>query len=258
MDYIGIAQNLKAALAQYSKPAQDKTGIDEAEVVAVMLEKYEILLDEPGLTLHGKAQSDLLRYIEERILPELQVIYTTHSPFMVPAQRLEDVLVVEDVVDYRDHVVPSSKARRYPPTFFRLTRIRFSLCRPTSATKSLSPYLFGQNCLLVEGPSDVVYLQVVSRALQARGRTGLDERWTNWPTGGLDKAWSFSSLFRGNNLNIAVLCDYGKGDKSKVERLRQSQILKSERVLTAADFTEKPESDVEDLFDSTFHCTLVN
>ncbi|TQV61883.1 MAG: type I restriction endonuclease subunit R [Halothiobacillaceae bacterium] len=45
VDYIGIAQNLKAALAQYSKNDQDKTGIDEARAVAVMLEKYEIVRD---------------------------------------------------------------------------------------------------------------------------------------------------------------------------------------------------------------------
>jgi len=43
VDYIGIAQNLKNALLQYSKPDQDKTGIDEA--VAVMLEKYEVVRD---------------------------------------------------------------------------------------------------------------------------------------------------------------------------------------------------------------------
>lgn len=43
VDYIGIAQNLKSALAQYSRPDQDKTGIDEAEAVAVLLEKYEIV-----------------------------------------------------------------------------------------------------------------------------------------------------------------------------------------------------------------------
>ncbi len=43
VDYIGIAQNLKSALAQYTKPDQDKTGIDEAEAVAVLLEKYEIV-----------------------------------------------------------------------------------------------------------------------------------------------------------------------------------------------------------------------
>ncbi|MGL6215302.1 type I restriction endonuclease subunit R [Billgrantia desiderata] len=45
VDYIGIAQNLKNALSQYSKPDQDKTGIDEAEAVAVLLEKYEIVRD---------------------------------------------------------------------------------------------------------------------------------------------------------------------------------------------------------------------
>ena len=43
VDYIGIAQNLKNALGDYSKPDQDKTGIDEDEAVAVLLEKYEIV-----------------------------------------------------------------------------------------------------------------------------------------------------------------------------------------------------------------------
>ncbi|WP_443700767.1 type I restriction endonuclease subunit R [Pseudomonas sp.] len=45
VDYIGIAQNLKSALAQYSKPDQDKTGINEAEAIAVMQEKYEVVRD---------------------------------------------------------------------------------------------------------------------------------------------------------------------------------------------------------------------
>ena len=43
VDYIGIAQNLKSALSQYSRDDQKHTGIDEAEAVAVMLEKYEIV-----------------------------------------------------------------------------------------------------------------------------------------------------------------------------------------------------------------------
>ncbi|MBB4267975.1 type I restriction endonuclease subunit R [Roseospira visakhapatnamensis] len=43
VDYIGIAQNLKNALGQYSRPDQDLTGIDEAEAVAVMMEKYDIV-----------------------------------------------------------------------------------------------------------------------------------------------------------------------------------------------------------------------
>lgn len=43
VDYIGLAQNLKSALSQYSKSDQEQAGIDEAEAVAVMMEKYEIV-----------------------------------------------------------------------------------------------------------------------------------------------------------------------------------------------------------------------
>ena len=43
VDYIGIAQNLKNALGQYSGQDQSQTGIDEAEAIRVMLERYEIV-----------------------------------------------------------------------------------------------------------------------------------------------------------------------------------------------------------------------
>jgi type I restriction enzyme R subunit len=45
VDYIGIAQNLKSALAQYSPRDREQTGIDEAEAVAVLLEKLEVVRD---------------------------------------------------------------------------------------------------------------------------------------------------------------------------------------------------------------------
>lgn len=43
VDYIGIAQNLKSALGDYTEGDRDKTGIDEAEAIAVMLERYEVV-----------------------------------------------------------------------------------------------------------------------------------------------------------------------------------------------------------------------
>lgn len=43
VDYIGIAQNLKNALGQYSPADRENTGIDEAEAVAVMQEKYDVV-----------------------------------------------------------------------------------------------------------------------------------------------------------------------------------------------------------------------
>jgi type I restriction enzyme R subunit len=45
VDYIGIAQNLKSALQQYSKNDQENIGVDEAQAIAVMMEKYEVVCD---------------------------------------------------------------------------------------------------------------------------------------------------------------------------------------------------------------------
>lgn len=41
VDYIGIAQNLRSALSQYTESDQQKTGVDEATAVAVMMERCE-------------------------------------------------------------------------------------------------------------------------------------------------------------------------------------------------------------------------
>jgi len=62
-------------------------------------ENLIILLDDPALSLHARAQADLLRYINEKLKPNYQVIYTTHSPFMVDAENLLRTRTVEDVVE---------------------------------------------------------------------------------------------------------------------------------------------------------------
>ncbi|OUI80281.1 type I restriction endonuclease subunit R [Acetobacter tropicalis] len=45
VDYIGVAQNLRSALEQYTDSDRDKTGIDEAAAVAAMIERYEAIRD---------------------------------------------------------------------------------------------------------------------------------------------------------------------------------------------------------------------
>lgn len=54
-----------------------------------------LLLDEPGHSLHGAAQGDLLRFIDRRLASHHQVIYTTHSPFMIPPAGASAVRAVE-------------------------------------------------------------------------------------------------------------------------------------------------------------------
>jgi len=217
-----------------------------------------ILLDEPGLTLHGKAQSDLLHYIEKRLLPEHQVIYSTHSPFMVPSDRLSDVLIVEDVVK-RDNrgraLVEGTKVRDDVLLVDKDTLFPLQGALGYEITQSL---FVGKNTLLVEGPSDILYLQALSMAVQQRGGLGLDPQWTMCPSGGIDKIAPFAALFGANKLNIAALCDVANGDKAKVERLRKSNVLRAGHVLTMAEFTGLDESDVEDLFPPAKYAELLN
>lgn len=217
-----------------------------------------LLLDEPGLTLHGKAQADLLRYIQERLLPSHQVIYSTHSPFMVPAERLADVRVVEDVIERDERGRPIVHGTKVSADVLSVDKDTLFPLQGHLGYEITQSLFIGKNTLLVEGPSDILYLQALSQALKNRKRTGLDPRWTICPSGGVDKIWSFASLFGGNKLNIAVLCDYGHGDRGKVERLKQTQILKTGQVWTVADFTGKAESDVEDLFHPEIYLSLVN
>lgn len=185
-----------------------------------------ILLDEPGLTLHGKAQADLLRYIEERLLPEHQVIFTTHSRFMVPSGKIDCVRIVEDVVRHegRKTTVFGTKVSSDVLSVDQDTLFPLQGALGYEITQSL---FIAPNTLLVEGPSDILYLQAFSTALKSRKREGLDPRWVVCPSGGIDKISPFVSLFGGNSLNIAVLCDLAVGDKGKLERLKNSQILRA-------------------------------
>ena len=217
-----------------------------------------ILLDEPGLTLHGKAQGDLLRYIVERLLPDHQVIFTTHSPFMVPMDRLADVRIVEDVVIEKSGKRPEVKGTKVRSDVLEVNDDTLFPLQGALGYEVTQSLFIGANTWLVEGPSDILYLQVVSQALTKRRRVGLDPKWTLCPSGGIDRIAPFVRLFGGNRINVAVLSDIANGDKTKIENLKKAEILKAGHFYTCADFTNQAESDVEDLFDADLFVEMLN
>ena len=216
-----------------------------------------LLLDEPGLSLHGKAQNDLLRFIDDKLAPSHQVIYSTHSPFMVPADKLQCVRIVEDKVDLKKtpRISYGTKVSRDVLKVDADTLFPLQGALGYEATQSL---FVGEHTLLVEGPSDILYLQVFSNELKARNRTALDSRWTLCPSGGIDRIMPFVSLFAGKKLHIAVLSDEARGDKGKVEKIRRSDILQAGHFYTVADFIDPEEGDIEDIFDREIYTEIVN
>ena len=217
-----------------------------------------LLLDEPGLTLHGKAQDDLLRYFKEKLAPKHQVIYSTHSPFMVPADDLPSVRIVEDRVFQpkpSQWAAEGTKVRDDTLATDRDTLFPLQGALGYEITQTL---FVGKHTLLVEGPGDILYLEALSSALLRRGKTGLERRWTLCPAGGIDKIQSFIALFSGQKLDIATLTDYARSDKNKFENLRRNKVLESDRLLTFATILGLPEADIEDIFAPALFAEIVN
>jgi hypothetical protein len=117
----------------------------------------------------------------------------------------------------------------------------------------------GPNCLIVEGPSDLLYLQVITALLQEKHHNSLRAEWTITPVGGSDKVPTFVALLGAQKgLKIATLIDIQNKDRQKIENLYKSKLLRKKYVITFAEFAGKSEADIEDMFDPAFYLKIVN
>ena len=208
-----------------------------------------ILLDKPGLGLHAKAQKDLLAFVDERLAKRCQVIYTTHSPFMVQPARLERVRLVEDKGREVGSQVTSDVMSIDSDTLFPLQG---------ALGYELVQHLFiGQHNLIVEGTSDYAYLLLISEMLSGAGRASLDERWSIVPVGGANVIPTFVALL-GNHLDVTVLLDARKEGNQRLEKIISADILKKSRVITIGQIIGSKSADIEDLFAKSDYVSLYN
>jgi len=219
-----------------------------------------LLLDEPGLFLHAKAQEDLLRYFEEELKPQHQLIYTTHSPFMVDPRHFERIRIVQDKSIDADGPVPvNEEGTKLLVDVLEATGDSLFPLQGALGYEIYQTLFIGPDSLVVEGVSDLLYIQTMSAILNGSRREGLSEKWTITPVGGADKVPTFVALMGSQKgLTIATLIDLQKHHSQMIENMYTRKLLKKNRVLTFADFTGKEESDVEDMFDLDFYLTLVN
>ena len=202
-----------------------------------------ILLDEPGLGLHAKAQSDLLRFIEERLSSNSQVIYTSHSPFTVNPKHLERARLVEDL-----------SSRENPDIGAKITSDVMSVRKDTlfplqaALGYDLAQNLFvGGYNLIVEGPSDLIYLLLLSERLEELGLTALDPKFTIVPVGGADKIPTFIALL-GSHVDITVLVDEALSQHPRIQHMMEHGLLAVSQLVAVSQVTQSPRSKLEDLF----------
>ncbi len=57
-----------------------------------------LLIDEPGVSLHARAQEDVLKVFDD-IKGQIQIIYTTHSPHLIDVNKLYRILAVQRAIE---------------------------------------------------------------------------------------------------------------------------------------------------------------
>lgn len=218
-----------------------------------------ILLDEPGLTLHGRAQGDLLRYFEEELKPAHQLIYSTHSPFMVDPRHFERVRIVHDLGIDQDNLPREKDGTKVTEEVFEATDDSLFPLQGALGYEIHQTLFIGPNNLLVEGPADLLFLQAMSDLLEREGRTGLDSQWTYTPVGGSSRVPTFVRfLSNQRDITVATLIDIQNADRTTIEGLYKDKLLKKANVRTFADYVGTQEADIEDIFEPAFYLDLVN
>src|SRR5579863_450680 len=208
-----------------------------------------ILLDEPGLGLHARAQKDFLRFIEDRLSHRCQVIYSTHSPFMVEPDHLERARLVEDKGRDIGSRITSDVLSTDKDTLFPLQG---------ALGYDLAQHLFvAPHNLVLEGTSDYTYLLLVSSFLKEKGREGLDDKWSLVPVGGADLIPSFVALL-GHHLEVTVLLDSRKEGNQRLSKLVEQGILAKNRIIGIGEIIGVKLADLEDLFEPTEYLSLFN
>ena len=217
-----------------------------------------LLLDEPGLSLHAKAQKDLLQFFEDDLASRHQIIYTTHSPFMIDLGHFNRVRTVEN-----KNLEEESNQLKYSELGTKVSSDALSAGKDTLIPlQSALGYdisqglIISKNFLIVEGKSDEIYIRVISCLLEEMGRQGVGP-WNIVPIGGIGKVSSFVKLFGSMGLNLAVLVDSHNNEKQQLENLSNENTVDKDKVLTYADFTESKEADVEDMLTTDFYLELV-
>ena len=210
---------------------------------------YVVLLDEPGLTLHGRAQADFLDFINERLSGAAQVLYTTHSPFMVETDKIERVRIVEDGGPQIGATVSQEVLRVGQDSLFPLQ---------AALGYDVVQHLFiGSANLLVEGASDFIYLDTFSRLLDGKGKSHLDTDWRIMPAGSASNIPAFVALL-GTTMEVTVLMDTGTEGAQRIRRAIEAGRMDQKRLVTIGEITRSGNSDIEDLFEQDDYLTLYN
>lgn len=204
-----------------------------------------LLLDEPGLSLHPIAQYDLAKFFK-KLSEDNQLIYTSHSPFLVDMDNLANVKAV--YIDTETGRTKVSSNLRYNDLDAEKSIYPVHAALGLTVSDTL---LLGCKPILVEGPSDQIYLTLIKRFLIGNGNLKYSKEIVFIPTGGVKGMSPVSKLVasRDNELPI-VLLDSDKAGEDFQKQLKSGKYVEQkDKVLGVKEFIGENIYEIEDLIE---------
>jgi predicted ATP-dependent endonuclease of OLD family len=196
-----------------------------------------LLLDEPGLHLHPSAQADLLEYFQS-LSEDNQLLYTTHSPFMIDPDNLGRTRVVSEQKDgttaVSDMVWPKNKEAIFPLQ----AALGYSLAQTVFA---------GKRTVVVEGITDYWILKAMNSFLKSLKRAHLSDDIVITPAGGSKEIMHFASLYMANDVEVVTLFDGDAPGRRYAAELQRVLFADGRRIVFVGEPAGKPEAELEDL-----------
>jgi predicted ATP-dependent endonuclease of OLD family len=172
-----------------------------------------ILIDEPGLYLHAKAQKDLLEVLLAHT-NDNPVVFSTHSPYLITEDNLENIRLIEKA-DVGTKILGKIHAH---PTSDRETLTPILTAIGLGVNDSITN-LDQKDNVVVEGPEDVFYLQ----AFKVLEMKDLKTNFING--GGATNMGIVGTILEGWGANVAYLYDNDQGKKDGVKNLKAWKVL---------------------------------
>ncbi|MCY3567947.1 MAG: AAA family ATPase, partial [Chloroflexi bacterium] len=203
-----------------------------------------LLLDEPGLSLHGLKQREFRRTIS-RLAEGNQTLYTTHSPFLVGPDELDLVRVVEMTDRDEGTRVHTSLSASDPAALLPLQE---------ALGYDLAQSLFAQQRnLVLEGLTDFWYFEATAHLLREAGIANLNEKIALLPAEGASKVVYFATILHSQRLKVAALLDSDNAGDQAAKQETLVHTLGNKNILRTSDVCPgsitKPE--IEDLLRDT-------
>lgn len=213
-----------------------------------------LLLDEPGLSLHPIAQRDLSNFFEN-LSNTNQILYTTHSPFMVDPDHLDRVKAV-----YVDDQGASSVSSDLRAGQGRSEQSQSIYPVHAALGLTVSDILFlGCQKIIVEGTSDQIYLSAIKNYLIGKGLITPKQEILFLPAGGVKGVGAVVSIVAGKDeLYPYVLLDSDRSGQQFAKQLSSSAYKTFEnRIIQTKDICGLENSEIEDLLPPPFLADMI-